>query len=317
MAKIRFNNTHLTRSVGTASVDYFTGASNPVYTTATKTFTLDNPNAYGTSYNDRFGQAVSISGNYAIVGAHQEDTAAGVDSGKAYIFDVTTGNLVHTLYNPNAYGASAGDIFGYSVSISGNYAIVSALYEDDASGGNSGKAYIFDVTTGNLLHTLDNPNPYSTSDNDWFGQSVSISGNYAIVGAYAEDDAGGQESGKAYIFDVTTGNLVHTLDNPNAYSTSASDQFGYSVSIDGNYAIVSAIGEGEAGSVYSGKAYIFDVTTGNLVVTLDNPNAFSTSTNDYFGYSVSISSDYAIAGAYLEDDAVGGLSGKAYIFELS
>jgi outer membrane protein assembly factor BamB len=222
--------------------------------------------------------------------------------------------LLHTLDNPNAYSTSASDQFGYSVAISGNSAIVGAYWEDDASGTQSGKAYIFDVTTGSLVHTLDNPNAYSTSTNDQFGYSVAISGNSAIVSAHIEDDAGGTSSGKAYIFDVTTGSLVHTLDNPNAYSTSVSDYFGISVAISGNLAIVGAYLEGDAGGTNSGKAYIFDVTTGSLVHTLDNPNAYSTSFQDYFGYSVAISDNYAIVGARYEDDAGGTNSGKAYIF---
>ena len=118
---------------------------------------------------------------------------------------------------------------------------------------------IFDVTTGELLHTLDNPNAFSTSAGDQFGISVAISGNYAIVGAYFEDDAGGNVSGKAYIFNVTTGELLHTLDNPNAFSTSAVDQFGSSVAVSGNYVIVSARHEDDAGGFSSGKAYIFNV----------------------------------------------------------
>ena len=106
---------------------------------------------------------------------------------------------------------------------------------------------------------LDNPNPYGTSVGDYFGYSVAISGNYAIVGAYGEDDAGGGNSGKAYIFNVTTGALLKTLDNPNAYGTSASDLFGASVAISGDYAIVGAFGEGDAGGTESGKAYIFNI----------------------------------------------------------
>jgi outer membrane protein assembly factor BamB len=90
------------------------------------------------------------------------------------------------------------------VAISGNYAIVGVPYEDDAGGFSSGKAYIFNVTTGTLLHTLDNPNAFSTSTNDYFGLTVAISGNYAIVGAHREDEAGGIDSGKAYIFDIET-----------------------------------------------------------------------------------------------------------------
>ena len=95
-------------------------------------------------------------------------------------------------------------IFAWQLAISGNYAIVGARFEDDAGGSNSGKAYIFNVTSGALVHTLDNPNAYGTSASDYFGNSVAISGNHAIVSASSEDDAGGSNSGKAYIFNVTT-----------------------------------------------------------------------------------------------------------------
>jgi len=286
-------------------------------TTGALVHTLDNPNAYGTSNKDYFGSAVAISGNYAIVSATDEDDAGGAASGKAYIFNVTTGALLHTLDNPNPVDTSVGDQFGHSLSISGNYAIVSAYNEDDAGGSGSGKAYIYNVTTGALVHTLDNPNAYDTSASDFFGFSVAISGNYAIVGAYGEDDASGFSSGKAYIFDVTTGDLVRTLDNPNAYGTSVGDQFGEAVAISGNYAIFGVQREDDAGGSTSGKAYIFNVATGALVHTLDNPNAYDTSASDSFGFSVSMSGNYAIVSAYQEDDSGGTSSGKAYIYKLT
>ena len=283
-------------------------------TTGSLVHTLDNPNAYDTSAGDKFGEEVAISGNYAIVGVPNEDDAGGSASGKAYIFDVTTGALVHTLDNPNAYGTGAGDYFGGSVGISGDRAIVSALQEDEAAGDNSGKAYIFNVTTGALVHTLDNPN---ASTGDRFGTAVDISGDRAIVTAYLESDASGTQSGKAYIYNVTTGALVHTLDDPNAYGTSAYDNFGLAVAISNTHAIVGTYQEDDAGGSSSGKAYIFDVSTGALVKTLDNPNAYGTSADDRFGVSVSISGNNAIVGAVLEDDAGGSAAGKAYIFTAS
>ena len=99
------------------------------------------------------------------------------------------------LNNPGAYG----DNFGHSVAISNNYFIGGAPYANGA-GSDSGKAYIFDVTTGSLLQTLNNPNAYSTDATDYFGRSVAISGNRVVVGAHGEDDAGGTDSGKAYIY---------------------------------------------------------------------------------------------------------------------
>ena len=307
--------------------------------------TLDNPNPYGTSANDNFGYSVDISGNYAIVGTRREDRPAGNDSGKAYVFDVTSGSLLYTLDNPNAYSSATSDNFGGSVAISGNYAIVGAMNitgiigEDDAGGVESGKAYIYDIstfTTSNISsanYVLDNPNAYGTSAGDAFGARVDISGNYAIVGAQHEDDASGSDSGKAYIYDISTfttstiSSANYVLDNPNAYGTSASDNFGWDVAISGNRAIVGTYLEDDAGGTTSGKAYIYDISTFTTSTissanhVLDNPNAFGTTADDRFGQSVDISGDYIIAGAPFEDQTPvvfdnGSLSGKAYIFEL-
>ena len=280
-----------------------------VTTTPSLLQTLDNPNPYGSSDQDQFGSTVSVSGNYAIVGAQHEDDAGGTSSGKAYIYNATSGSLLHTLDNPNAHGTSASDYFGKSVAIDGNNAIVGAFGESDASGNYSGKAYIYNVTSGALLQTLDNPNSYGTSENDYFGASVAISGNYAIVTAPNEFDAAGDWSGKAYIYNVTSGALLHTIDNPNASGTSDNDSFGWAALISGNYAIISARGEN--------KAYIFNVTSGALLQTLDNPNAHGSGSGDRFGMSVGISGNYAIVGASRESDAGGDSSGKAYIFNIT
>jgi len=317
-------------AVGAYQEDDASGTeSGKVYIYDTKTgvllYTLNNPNAYSSSGTDWFGTHVSISGDYAIISAFFEDDAGGADSGKAYIYNLRTGTLMHTLANPNAYSTSANDNFGKTVSISGGLAIVGAYLEDDSGGAGSGKAYIYNVLTGALMLTLSNPNAYSTSAGDQFGRSVSISGNRAIVSASAansfdangEDDASGANSGKVYIFDATTGSLLFTLNNPNVYSTSADDNFGEQVSISGNLAIVSAYREDDSGGATSGKAYIFDVTTGALLYTLNNPNAYSTSADDQFGFFLSISGNRAIVGAYNEGDTGGGGSGKAYIFKLT
>ena len=320
MAKLKPNNVKFTRSVGT------TRPAPPPPSQATLLHTLYNPNPYSTTEQDRFGWNVSIDGNYAIVGAYKEDDASGTDSGKAYIYNVSTGALLHTLDNPNPYESSAGDNFGHSVSISGNYALVGSPKEwhnTPEVGQFSGKAYIIDVTTGNLVKTLSNPNIFSTPNGDQFGNDVSISGNYAIVASYGEDASGASASGAVHLFKTITGDwsdaaLVTSISNPNTYGTAQSDFFGQSVSISGNYAIVGTPNEDDASGGNSGKAYIFNATNGNLLHTLDNPNAFSTgASDDHFGYSVAISGNYAIVGAYKEDDASGTDSGKAYIFDVT
>ena len=196
------------------------------------------------------------------------------------------------------------DSFGYSVAISGNYAIVGTPYDDDAgTNSDSGSAYIFNVQTGTQVHKL------TASDaayGDYFGSSVAISGNYAIVGAYKDDDKGG-ESGSAYIFNVQTGEELYKL---TASDGAANDQFGYSVAISGNYAIVGAYGDDASAS---GSAYIFKVNTGTQYRKL---TASDGAEEDYFGYSVAISGNYAIVGARYDDDGGASASGSAYIFNV-
>jgi hypothetical protein len=297
-------------------------------TTGALVHTLLNPNAYGTSQLDQFGNSASISGNYAIVGAFTEDDGPhptnptvfpyGNNSGKAYIFNVTTGALVHTLNNPNAFGTTQNDQFGTAVAISGNYAIFGCPNEDDTTNNNAGKAYIFNVTTGALQFTLNDPNYYGTSTTDYFGHSVAIDGSYAVVGSIGERNYENHLSGAAHIYNVTTGALFRAIPNPNSVLGGNGDQFGYSVAISGINVIVGAPYEDDVNGVdtNSGKAYIFNVY-GTLLHTLNNPNAYGTNQSDYFGTAVAISGSYAMVGVYAEDDAGGTTSGKVYVYNIT
>jgi hypothetical protein len=345
--------------------------------------TLDNPNPFGTSENDQFGMAVAMSSTHAIIGAEFEDDADGTTSGKAYIFDVTTGSLLYTLDNPNPNGTSLDDKFAHMVAISNTYAMVGAFQEDEITDGiNSGKVYIYDLADGSLIKTLNNRDPNGNPFSDLFGFSVAISNTHAIVGAWAEDsgasasgaayiynissdglfsqpiiianptaagsayfgwsvalsdnyaivsapnenDANGSYSGKAHIFNLSDGSLVYTLDNPNAYGTSGADGIGSmgiyhspsQVTINDSYAVVGAPWEDDADGDNSGKVYVFDMSDGSLAYTLDNPNAFGTSEGDHFGLSVAIDGDILIVGApYEDDDVSNNYPGKAYIFDLT
>ncbi|NNF20660.1 MAG: hypothetical protein HKN67_01865, partial [Saprospiraceae bacterium] len=86
------------------------------------------------------GYSVSISGDYACIGAYHDDDG-GTNSGSAYIFK-RSGTLWSQQTKLTASDAAAGDFFGYSVSISGDYACMGA-YNDDDGGTSSGSAYVF------------------------------------------------------------------------------------------------------------------------------------------------------------------------------
>ena len=201
--------------------------------------------------NDRFGHSVAISGNYAIVGAYYNDDN-GSDSGSAYIFELSNGNWSEKQKLLASDGAS-GDYFGSDVAISGNYAIVGANGDDD-NGSDSGSAYIFELSNG----TWSQKQKLLASDGaypDSFGGSVAISGIYAVVGAYYDDD-NGQFSGSAYIFELSNGTWSQKQ-KLLASDGAGFDYFGHSVAISGNYAIVGAYADADNTS-YSGSAYIFE-----------------------------------------------------------
>ena len=263
---------------------------------------------------DMFGETVSIDSNYAILGSRGKDfnsltdpTSTLYNGGVAYVFErnESTGVWSETAYL-KASNPGMGDQFGNAVSISGNYAIVGAWFEDsnsitdqtDNSAENAGAVYVFErnETTGIWSQTA-----YLKASNidvdDRFGISVSISGNYAIVGADNEGsnsltdqtDNNASQSGAAYVFErnETTG-AWEQIKYLKASSMDVDDQFGYSVSISGVKCIVSAIWEASSSitdqtdnnASRSGAAYIFDpfvdisldtrlVFTNNML-TIDN-----------------------------------------------
>ncbi|MGJ8637916.1 MAG: SUMF1/EgtB/PvdO family nonheme iron enzyme [Opitutaceae bacterium] len=248
---------------------------------------------------DHFGYSVAISGSTAIVGARLDDDS-GSNSGSVYVFDVTTGQQLAKLV-PN--DGATGDWFGVAVSISGNTAVIGAVNDDD-NGSSSGSAYVFDVGTGQQLAKL-TANDGAVSD--WFGGSVTIDGNIAVIGASGDDD-NGSSSGSAYVFDVTTGQQLSKL-TPN--DGTSNDFFGESVAVSDRIVVIGAYSDYDSG-FESGSGYVFGVTTGQQLFKL-TPN--DGSDGDRFGVSIAVSGSNAVIGADYDDDN-GSESGSAYIFKV-
>ena len=266
--------------------------------------------------DDFFGQSVSISGDYVIVGAPYDNTLGG----SAYIFKRDGSRWTQQAKLLTSDGTTF-DLFGKSVSISDDYAIVGADH-DDNNEEDSGSAYIFKRNGASWTEEA----KLLASDgvaNDLFGNSVSISGDYAIVGAPFD-----YPDGAAYVFkrDGTSWIEQAKLTAPGGAagryfsdpilisSPRPHDSFGRSVSISGDYAIVGAYADDSNGT-HSGSAYIFkrDGSSWTEQVKL---SALDGGTGDIFGWSVSISRDYAIIGA-AGGDGNEPDSGSAYIFKRS
>jgi len=240
-----------------------------------------------------FGQSVAVENAHAVVGAFR-DNHAGEDSGAAYVFDMATGAASHKL---TATDATVGDHFGMSVSTDGTVVVVGA---SDAAGAvaDTGAAYVFDASTGAELRKL------TASDgggSDCFGTSVAVSGDLAVVGAYRHRGDGSLR-GAAYVFDVTTGQQLYKLTPSDG--AGADDNFGMSVAIDGDLAIVGAPRK-DVGP--TGAAYVYDLTTGDELFKLPDPAA---EWGADFGHAVAIDGQAAIVGAFGADNG-----GVAYVFD--
>jgi hypothetical protein len=142
---------------------------------------------------------------------------------------------------------------------------------------------------------------------DAFGASVAISGDYAVVGAHYDDGA----SGSAYIFWYNGTNWTEQ-DKITASDGAAGDEFGYSVAISADYAVVGACEDDDPGTD-SGSAYIFK-RNGTNWTEQAKINASDGAAGDWFGVSVAISDDYVVVGAEGAGDA-DIASGSAYIFK--
>ena len=243
---------------------------------------------------------------------------------------------------------AAGDQFGLSVSLSGNRALVGARLTDD-NGIDSGSAYVF-VFDGTSWSEEAKLLPSDGAAGDFFGTTVSLSGNHALVGAPFKAGTG-SHSGAAYtfVFDGTSWTQEAKL---NASDSGNIDNFGDSVSLSGNQALISAPfnGNGAAyyfvlsGGVWSQQAKLLPdggagfidavslsgnrallggrgITPGNASYifvyegTSWSQEAKLTSgvAYDQFGVTVSLSGTRAIVGAPLDSDN-GTNSGAAYVF---
>lgn len=256
--------------------------------------TINNPTP---SVNDFFGFSVNIDDDYTIVGAWSDNTGA-TNAGSAYIYDTATGALLHTLNNP---APEINDLFGLRVALGSGYVAVGAR-DDDAGAVDAGSVYVYDVSTGVLLYTLNNPTP-EVGDN--FGQRIDIDGNYMVIGARG-DSTNASGAGSVYIYDVTTGSLLTTINNP---TPEAGDTFGEAVFISGNYVVVGAESD-NTGAVDAGSVYLYNVSTGKLLLTINNPTPEA---GDVFGATAYISGNSLTIASYY-DDIGGADSGAIYTY---
>ncbi|TLM72285.1 MAG: tandem-95 repeat protein, partial [Actinobacteria bacterium] len=299
---------------------------------------------------DWFGSSVAVSGDTAVIGAWRDDDK-GTDSGSAYVF-TRSGTTWSQQAKLTASDGAAGDVFGCSVAVSGDTAVVGA-YRDDDNGTDSGSAYfryLPDYSTAeDTTLTVAAPGLLAT---DWdadgdaltasvFSQPANGSATVNADGSFtytpkrdwsgtdtfkyrATDTSGNASAAATVTVTVTPVNDAPVaVDDPGplaaaqkalASDGAADDVFGAAASIDGDTAVIGAYNDDDFGS-NSGSAYVF-VKIGGVWSQQVKLTAADGTTTDYFGASVAVDGDTAVIGASGDDDK-GSNSGSVYVFTRS
>ncbi|MCB9291430.1 MAG: T9SS type A sorting domain-containing protein, partial [Lewinellaceae bacterium] len=253
--------------------------------------------------SSEFGTSVSISGDKAIIGARKDPVSNISAAGAAYLIHWDGNEWIPQPGKITADEPAADEYFGTAVSISGDWVIVGAEGNDDA-GADAGSAYIFHWNGSNWV-------PYGQlfsdvpAGNEEFGYSVSISESRAIVGTFNGE--------AAYLFRWNGINWVPDTQQPKLTAGDGlyGDQFGTSVSISGDMAIV---GANQYSNNSTGKAYPF-LWDGNEWLSLSTVviNDPAPQSQDAAGASVSTDGERLIIGAPFDDNINGANAGAAYI----
>lgn len=253
---------------------------------------------------DEFGCAVSIKGETIVIGAPYDDEAKGA----AYVFIKPSGSWANAVETAKltSYNSSAGDEFGHAVSISNDTVVVGAPEHNDL-----GAAYVFaKPDSASWVDTHHHTAKLIASEGvegDRFGWAVGISNGTLVAGAQPPDGWG-----LAYLFSKPNGEWSDAVETARLLQNG--NAFGGAVTASGDTIVVGMPFDNNQGSS-SGSAYIFVKPSGGWSSATETAKltASDGEAGDYFGYSVAISGDTIVIGAYGDDDN-GSESGSAYVF---
>jgi hypothetical protein len=276
------------------------------------------PNSTSNNQANDFGQAFALDGNSTVVGAKNAYVNNMGSAGAIYLFDFN-GSTPNQVARITASDGTSSDYLGISVDMSDNLIAGGAYGEDIAGNSDSGAAYLFKREANGTITELGKLTHEDPKSGDRFGFSVAIENDIVAVGAHEDDvlfsGSNQNNAGSVTLFKVDgTGNISRTATltapSPNSY-----DYFGSAISMAGNFL---AVGEYSRYNVYSeaGRVYLYKVNANGttlLTATINSPNP---SSSGYFGYSVDISGDRLVVGAYNENSEIASNSGTAYIYKV-
>jgi hypothetical protein len=263
------------------------------------------------AWGDYFGWSVAVSGDRAVVGAHQQDGAA-TDAGAAYVFERDTAGNWSQVARLTASDAGATDYFGSMVAVSGDVTVVGAYLHDTAAT-DAGAAWVFERDSGGNWNQVARLTAVDAGAADYFGSAVAVSGDVAVIGAYLDDQAG-TDAGAAWVFERDTGGSWNQVARLTADDAAPSDYFGSAVTVSGDMAVIGARQQ-DGAATDAGAAYLFRRQDGGGWTQQAKLTAGDAASSDFLGSAIALSGNTVLAGAYGDDD-FGSNSGSAYFFGL-
>jgi len=304
---IAFNgNTALIGAYGATINDNFSQGAVYVFTYADGTWTQTQKIALDDGHmNDNFGYSIALSGTTALIGADGATVGTNDFQGAAYVYDGSSGNWTQT-GKLTAGDGGIGDIFGYSVVLDGDRAMVGAY----GNNGYQGAVYVFGKSGGTWAQTQ----KLLASDgaaNTYFGYATALSGSTLLIGAWGANPGGNDMQGSAYVFTEANGLWTQTQ-QLTASDGLPHDKFGHSVALQGTTALIGA--DGWSNSSAQGAVYAFDASSGTFVeaqrfVASDGAPSYQ------FGLPVTLDGDTALVGSWLWRSPDARMPGKAYFFQ--
>ena len=281
----------------------FMGGSELKYDATAKTLTFKEVG--GTSY-------LPLGGLSRVI-PYGEDLAAQTvvyikADGKAYKAKVDVASF-EEIKKIQASDKEAGDYFGTSVAMSGDYIVAGAYSEDPDNVSNAGAAYVFKRVNDTTVTEIAKIQATDPEVGDNLGNSVDISGDYIVAGA-SEEDTGFSNAGAAYVFKRFNDTTVTQIAKIQATDKAEDNFFGYSVAISGDYIVAGAFDADSS----TGAAYVFKRVNDTTVTQIAKIQASDKEAGDFFGQAVAISGDYIVVGANGEDTG-GSMAGAAYVFK--
>jgi hypothetical protein len=180
------------------------------------------------------GHSMDIAGDRIVVGASLDDTDAG-DGGMAYVWDARTGDLLRRIHSPQPQHRA---VFGDALAAQGDkFAIRRVNILPD---GNKGIVDVFDIESGTLLFTLDDP---ESDSGEKFGRQMAFAGDQLLVGNPTGD--------VAFLYDADTGELLNT------YRGAAGSGFGTAVAGSEGQIVIGAPDEA-VGELTPGALHLFE-----------------------------------------------------------